>query len=192
MQPRKTMHSSGVVLQPDKGYDKPCSYSIGLDASITSFGVYCAPLGNADWFGFAVCSEAKEGSDTTRALEIADEVISHLNGLRHPISIVTFEDYGPINRTSGKIAVRAEICGILKHHFLRTLRVPVIMVPPNSLKQYATGKGNASKEAMLDAAAALGYYPETSDEADAFFAASVGRCIMQNVRTGVSFHRVNP
>lgn len=190
MQSGKTVHSSSLLLQQTKGHG--VSYSVGLDASITSFGVYCAPLGEADWFGFAVCSQAKEGSDTTRALEIADEVKSLLYDLPHPISIVTFEDYGPINKTSGKIAVRAEICGILKHHFLRVLKVPVLMVTPNSLKQFATGKGNASKENMLDAAAALGYYPDTTDEADAFFAASLGRNVHNGIRTGASFHRVNP
>ncbi len=190
MQPRKTMHSSSVMLQQDHG--QGISYTCGLDASITSFGVYCAPIGKADWFGFTVGSDSKAGTDTARVLDIAEEVIRNLSYLPHPISIAVFEDYGPVNRTSGKITARAEICGILKHHFLCTLSIPIVMVSPNSLKQYATGKGNASKEQMLEAAAELGYFAETSDEADAYFAASIGRCIQMNVRTGASFTRINP
>jgi Holliday junction resolvasome RuvABC endonuclease subunit len=119
-------------------------------------------------------------------------LIANIMNLPHPVSIITFEDYGPVNRTSGKITARAELCGILKQFALRQLGVPIVMIPPNSLKQYATGKGNASKEQMLDAAAKLGYYPDTNDEADAYFAASLGERIIAGNRVGVSFHRVNP
>lgn len=47
---------------------------------------------------------------------------------------------------------------------------PYAVVPPASLKKYATGKGNASKEEMLVAAVKrLGYDGSSNDEADALW-----------------------
>ena len=37
----------------------------------------------------------------------------------------------------------------------------------SEIKKFATGKGNANKQAMVDAAIALGYDPEDDNEADA-------------------------
>lgn len=46
--------------------------------------------------------------------------------------------------------------------------MPYIVVQPNVVKQYATGKGNAGKEQMLaDAIRRLGYQGSSFDEADA-------------------------
>ena len=54
--------------------------------------------------------------------------------------------------------------------------VPVVEVPPSTLKRYATGKGNASKDAVLLAVARR--YPhvdvQSNDEADALVLASMG------------------
>ena len=167
------------------------SYSIGLDASLSSFGCYFMPIGHDEWFGFAVQTDTKHGSDTRRILDVADEVLQSIAAISG-FGIAVFEDYGPINRTSGKVTQRAEICGILKHALLRQARVPIIMVPPKSLKQFATDNGNASKDMMLDAAAKEGYYPDTSDEADAYFLAKIGTKLLAGEKIGVSFTRVNP
>lgn len=171
--------------------ENPCSYSIGLDASLSSFGCYFMPLNKGEWFGFAVQTDTSHGSDTRRIMDVADAVLQSIAAISG-YGIAVFEDYGPINRTSGKVTQRAEICGILKYALLRQARVPVIMVPPKSLKQFATGKGNASKDMMLDAAAKEGYYPDTTDEADAYFLAKIGVKLLNNERIGVSFARVNP
>ncbi len=40
-------------------------------------------------------------------------------------------------------------------------------VPVGTIKKSACGKGNASKQDMIDAAKALGFNPKTDDEADA-------------------------
>lgn len=51
---------------------------------------------------------------------------------------------------------------------LHRAHVPFAVVPPASLKMYATGKGNARKEEMLQAAfQRLGYTGAENDEADA-------------------------
>jgi len=167
------------------------SYVVGIDASLTSFGVYCLPTNNSDWYGWSLQSNSKDGDDTSRIMELATDTVSALLSLPLPISIAVFEDYGPINRTSGKITQRAEICGIVKFHLL-TWGVPIVMVSPNSLKSFASGNGKASKDAMLTAANKLGYYPDTHDEADAFHAARLGQSILNGDITGASFHRSNP
>ena len=45
--------------------------------------------------------------------------------------------------------------------------VEVIGVPVGTIKKYATGKGNAPKNAMIDAARLMGYDPPNHDAADA-------------------------
>jgi len=168
------------------------TYSIGLDASLTSFGVYLHPIGHEEWYGFSVQSTARDGSDTTRVLDMATSVIESINAMPYRASIAAIEDYGPINRTSGKIAQRAEMIGILKHHLLRVVGIPLLSIAPKSLKSYATGNGNSGKEEMLTAANRQGYYPDTHDEADAFFAARAAATIYKGQHIGVSFTRVNP
>ena len=49
-----------------------------------------------------------------------------------------------------------------EHH-----QMPYSGVPVGTIKKHATGKGNASKADMIEAAIALGYKPEDDNEADA-------------------------
>lgn len=167
------------------------SYAIGLDASLTSFGVYMLPIkGTGNTYSFTVGTDNKT-SDTWRTLDLATEVIEAIDAL--PLqSIATFEDYGPVGRTSGKITARAEMCGIIKYHLLCVRKVPIILVAPKPLKQYACGNGNAKKEQMLNAANALGVFPATNDEADAFHAARFGRDILAGNAPKFTFQRINP
>lgn len=46
-------------------------------------------------------------------------------------------------------------------------RIAYKSVPVGTIKRSATGRGNASKQDMIDAAKALGFNPATDDEADA-------------------------
>ncbi len=45
--------------------------------------------------------------------------------------------------------------------------VPYQGVPVGTIKKHATGKGNAPKQAMIDAARARGFHPKDDNEADA-------------------------
>lgn len=166
------------------------TYCVGIDASLTSCGVYCHPTVGDEWFGWSLQSTARDGLDTTRITYFAKDIIDALNNLR--IVNITFEDYGPINKFAGKITQRAELCGIIKHQALLTWKVPIIMLSPPALKSFATGNGKATKEQMVSAAAKFGYYPDTDDEADAFHASRLGLRIYRGEKTGVAFHRVNP
>ena len=45
--------------------------------------------------------------------------------------------------------------------------IPYEGVPVGTIKRHATGKGNAPKQAMIDAVRAKGFSPEDDNEADA-------------------------
>lgn len=168
------------------------TYSVGLDISLTSTGVYTFPINHDEWYGWALQSTVTEGNDTSRVISMSDDILDALRSLPHTPAIAVFEDYGPINRTSGKVAQRAEICGILKYHLLYEFQIPVVAISPPSLKSFATGNGKAPKKQIIDRSNQLGYFPETSDEADAYFAARLGWKIFAGEKTGAAFHRTNP
>lgn len=175
--------------------DRP-TYSLGLDPSLTGFGVVFQPINHQEWYGYTLSSEAKGSTDSGRAVALGIQICQDIDNLPYKPAVATFENYGPINKTSGKITARAEICGIIKAHLLHVLRIPVILISPNALKSVAcpnrSGKGFASKEEMLQAAAAENYFAQTDDEADAYFCSKIGTRLYFNQKAGCSFERINP
>jgi Holliday junction resolvasome RuvABC endonuclease subunit len=68
----------------------------------------------------------------------------------------------------GRVFDIGELGGVLKLR-LWVAGITILLVPPSSLKMFVTGKGNADKEAMMEATAALaGRSFSSDDEADAF------------------------
>jgi len=165
---------------------------VGIDASLTSCGIFALPTVRDEWFGWSVATTTKDGTDTTRIVDMAQSIVEDIENLPGAVLSLTFEDYGPINKFAGKVAQRAELCGIIKYHALWKWKIPVIMVSPPSLKSFATGNGKASKDDMLKASAKFGIYPDTHDEADAHHCARLGLKLHRGEKTGASFHRVNP
>lgn len=53
--------------------------------------------------------------------------------------------------------------------------IPYKGVPVGTIKRHATGKGNANKAAMIEAVKAMGFTPETDNDADAI---ALVRCMM--------------
>ena len=49
-----------------------------------------------------------------------------------------------------------------EHH-----QIPYSGVPVGTIKKHATGKGNADKQAMVEAARRIGHHPQDDNEADA-------------------------
>jgi hypothetical protein len=91
--------------------------------------------------------------------------LTEIDRLSGPISAIWFEE---VRRHAGTDA--AHIYGGLMATLTAwaELRgVPYQGVPVGTIKLHATGKGNASKEAMITAAKAKGFSPADDNEADA-------------------------
>lgn len=87
---------------------------------------------------------------------------------------VYIEGYSFSSRHSQAHAL-GELGGVLRLAYHR-LSVPVTEVPPSTLKKFATGKGNASKAAMVSAVASrTGLEFDTDDAADALALYCLGR-----------------
>lgn len=84
---------------------------------------------------------------------------------QHKISAVFFEE---VRRHAGTDA--AHIYGGLMGHLTAWCEehsVPYLGVPVGTIKRHATGKGNADKAAMIEAAKRRGHNPKDDNEADA-------------------------
>lgn len=88
-------------------------------------------------------------------------------------SLVIIEGYDPHPRGSIALVRAAEIGGIVRAGLLE-LGIRWLDCPPSTLKKFATGKGNANKEAVFQAAQAAGVNPQTEDEADAYWLRRIG------------------
>lgn len=93
--------------------------------------------------------------------------VSRLNELHDAqrIGQVVFEE---VRRHRGVDA--AHVYGGLMGHlssWCESKNIPYTGVPVQKIKKFATGKGNADKQAMILAAEARGFHPRNDDEADA-------------------------
>lgn len=86
--------------------------------------------------------------------------------------LVVFEGYGFANKHT--LALLVEVGTVLRY-FVWQMGYPTIEVPPNTLKKFVTGKGQAKKELMmLDVFKRWGFDCATNDEADAIGLAFFG------------------
>jgi crossover junction endodeoxyribonuclease RuvC len=87
--------------------------------------------------------------------------------LPEPVDLVAVEGYS--FGSQGRQHATGELGGLVRWALWRK-RVPVVEIPPKSLKTYAAGNGNANKERMLaEAIRRLGYQGASNDEADALW-----------------------
>jgi len=80
------------------------------------------------------------------------------------IEVVAFER--PAGQHKASIMVASEMIGVLKELCVEK-GVEYSTYSASEIKKFATGKGNANKQAMVDSAIALGYAPQDDNEADA-------------------------
>lgn len=76
-----------------------------------------------------------------------------------------------------KTAILERVHGVAREVLCR-YSVPFVYVNPSSLKIFATGSGSADKQAMTDAAVAIGATPKNDNEADAIWLAEIGLAIL--------------
>lgn len=91
--------------------------------------------------------------------------LTELDRLSGPIAAIWFEE---VRRHAGTDAAHVYGGLMASLNSWGELRgVPYEGVPVGTIKRHATGKGNAPKQAMIDAARAKGFSPEDDNEADA-------------------------
>ena len=80
------------------------------------------------------------------------------------IDLVAYERAGGMFK--GAIIVESEMIGALILYCTEN-NIEMACYSATEIKKFATGKGNAKKEAMIEAAKELGYNPQDDNEADA-------------------------
>lgn len=132
---------------------------IGLDLSLTRTGV-------ATQEGTSVLATPKKGYDRLRW--IREQVLEACDGA--DLVVVEGPSYGSQGRAIHQIA------GMW---WLVTMAVdekyPLAVAPPSTIKRYATGRGNANKDAMMLATARkFDWFGGDNNEADALWACAMG------------------
>lgn len=82
------------------------------------------------------------------------------------INLIAYERPAGMHKSS--IMVASEMVGVLKD-FCMERDIALACYSATEIKKYATGRGNANKEAMIKAARDRGFLPKDDNEADAIF-----------------------
>lgn len=139
---------------------------MGLDLSLTATGV-ALPDGTTRLVKPPVC--CNRGMRRLRWIREKILGMVYANQVTH----VAVEAYSFGSRNSHAHAL-GELGGVVRLA-LAEAGIPYIDVPPSSLKKYATGKGNATKELVLvHAVRRLGYPGSDNNEADALWLRAAG------------------
>lgn len=140
--------------------------ALGLDLSLSCTGI-------ATIAGHTRSIKPKAGpKEPARRLNEIISTIDPLVRIGDPkIAVIEAYSFGGYQgRTMAKLA---ELGGAVKMRLFE-LDVPYVEIPPSSLKKWATGRGDASKEDMIVAAQERGGTPANDDEADAFLLRALG------------------
>lgn len=111
---------------------------VALDLSITATGM-CLPDGRTE----TIATNAKDGDK--RLVTITDRI---MRAVLTGVDLAVVE--GPVVRSSAAVTI-GMVHGSVRELLIRH-SVPYVVIPPATLKAYATGKGNADKTAMAIAA----------------------------------------
>ncbi len=135
--------------------------TVGVDLSYTATGIAWPDA--VDTFGTRVC----DGADHQRAAIIAAHVHAHARDA----DLICVE--AGVHRSSA--AFKSGILAGIVRDRLEPMWERVLLVPPGTLKKYATGRGNADKTSMVVAARErLGYDGTDDNEADALWLRALG------------------
>lgn len=141
----------------------------GLDPSATCIG-YADPDGTLH--SLRPDHGVKGGRRLSQLAALVEGVIRHYPP-RPDLVIIEGYSLGSPHRHT--LFTLGEVGGVIRCRLFE-LDIPYTVVPPASLKRFATGAGNADKERMLETARRCGATPRNHDEADAYHARRMGRC----------------
>jgi crossover junction endodeoxyribonuclease RuvC len=141
---------------------------LGFDPSLTSSG-FCYEQGE-DIVTGRILPNAFRGIE--RLLFIKEQFIKLVSKAQP--TLLVYEGYS-MGLGGGKVFDLGELGGVLKTVAFEK-NLDILIVPPTSLKLFATGKGNAKKPEISKAVAKVwGYKVTQNDEADAFVLFQMGR-----------------
>lgn len=143
----------------------------GLDVSTKRIG-YAAPDGRL----FSISARAGAEDPSRRLYELIRDFETILYRYPPRPELVVVEGYSLAS--PGRLALirLGEIGGVVRLRLFER-EIPYVEVPPSSLKRFATGRGDATKEQMIRRAIDQGahLHGENDDEADAFHLRRMGR-----------------
>lgn len=143
---------------------------LAVDPSLTGTGTCIGDAGPVVPYVSTIKAPAK--LDSIQRLRYIRDIVADdcREAASHPVELVVME--GPAYTTQGSKGQaghheRAGLWWMLRESYdLRDL--PAVIIPPTSLKKYATGKGNASKdEVLIQAVRRLPIQLTNNNEADA-------------------------
>lgn len=134
---------------------------IGIDPSLTATGY-------ANYKG-EVTFKTKPKDGDRRLNEIASAL--HFQLWQEDVALAVVEDLPVHAHSAGRLGM---VQGIVRWA-LNDQCVPYVLVPPATLKKYATGKGNCDKAAMREAYVEVtGHDNKDDNQVDAFFLRLIG------------------
>ncbi|WP_062434906.1 crossover junction endodeoxyribonuclease RuvC [Herbidospora daliensis] len=144
---------------------------IGLDLAAEQSGV-AHPDGTGLITAPKKAGKTRTLGDDLNRLSNAEQAVTHLLEHYRP-QLVVIEDYAPGIRSAAAHRL-AEISGVVRLACYRA-GAPLALVNVKHLKQYATGKGGATKSEMATAALKrAGLEFPTEDECDAWWLQAMG------------------
>lgn len=120
---------------------------LGIDQSYTSTG--CVIL-NPDFniIHYQIISSNKEDDIFDRSIEISNEIIKIINDFNLTNIYIEQLAYGGFGNSTRDLA---GLQFVIITNIKKLLNIKCELIPPTSLKKFATGKGNSKKDEMYNA-----------------------------------------
>ena len=145
---------------------------IALDLGTTT-GWAASTTGRVDASGVWKCKADRFAGGGMRFLRFR-ELLNALHGAYDPIDRLVFEEVRAHRGVDAAHAYGGYLATL--QAWCEENKIPYEGVPVGTIKAHATGKGNASKEAMMIHIRKAGFWPKTDDEADAI---ALLRCVLE-------------
>jgi len=152
---------------------------VGIDPSLTSTGMAIVDVHTGTSYTAAVTSSGKKTDTLTmqseRIRDLTDRICDYVRAANPALVVIESATFSTRSDTSAHR--RAGLWWAVVNELIAD-SVPVVMLSPGEVKKFATGKGNAGKDAMV-ARAATTWGEDTlgtniNDIADALFLATAG------------------
>ncbi len=147
---------------------------IGLDLSLTSTGIVVLS-GDSSIHNCVISSKAI--GELIRLYDITSRVLQKCDVFTPSLVCIEGYAFGMPGRANS-LTQLAEVAGVIKLEFYKH-NVHFRIIPPATVKKFATGRGNAKKDEMrLAVFKKWGFEAPTTDEVDAFVLAQIGRALL--------------